>query len=168
RVHSTAGVGRLQLSPVLAPQSLEVAPVEHGDDLAVEQAQLPDLLVLAVRVRLPHRRALDVGVGVREVEVGRERLPQAPVVVVLELERVRLVLPGDAVRVEELGHLLLGRMGETRRLRATVVAGPPRAFVSPPARSQKTPPATRARGRGPPAPPPQDPGPPVSAPAAPR
>src|SRR5262245_9280638 len=99
RVHSTAGVGRLQLSPVLAPQSLEVAPVEHGDDLAVEQAQLPDLLVLAVRVRLPHRRALDVGVGVREVEVGRERLPQAPVVVVLELERVGLVLPGDAVRV---------------------------------------------------------------------
>jgi hypothetical protein len=47
-----------------------------------------------------------------QVEVRRERLGRAALVVVLEGERPGLVLPRDVVEVEELGELPLRVVGE--------------------------------------------------------
>jgi hypothetical protein len=48
----------------------------------------------------------------RKVEVGRERLERPTLLVGVEHERARLVVPLDAVEVEELGEAPLGVMGE--------------------------------------------------------
>jgi hypothetical protein len=66
--------------------------------------------------RRAHLGALDVEARVREVEVGRHRLEQTAVLVVLERERVRLVLPRQPGVVQQLGELALRRVREPRRL----------------------------------------------------
>src|SRR5262249_50565940 len=74
---------------------------------------------LAVLLRdelLVQRRDLDVEVVHREIEVGRERLHRPAVAVVFENERARLVLPHDAVEVEQLRELPLGVVRKTNQL----------------------------------------------------
>ncbi|MHB8463939.1 MAG: hypothetical protein ACYDH6_17685 [Acidimicrobiales bacterium] len=56
---------------------------------------------------LVERRDLDIEVVGRQVEVGAERLRRVALTVPFENERLGLVLPGDAVEVEQLGELAL-------------------------------------------------------------
>ncbi len=76
--------------------------------------QPAQLAVLARDVALPHRGDLEVEAQLGQVEVGRDRLAHAAVVVAAEHERVGLVLPANAQSVESSGALDLGLMGETR------------------------------------------------------
>ena len=57
--------------------------------------------------------SLDVRADRRQIEVRRHRFDDTSVVVRLEQERVRLVLPRDAVLVEEPRVLRLGWMSES-------------------------------------------------------
>src|SRR5689334_15777683 len=83
-------------------QALDVAPVEELDpNLRVTLAELAELPVLARDERLLHHGHLDIEVLLREVEVRRERVRDAPVGRFFERERMRLVLPRDAVEVEQ-------------------------------------------------------------------
>jgi hypothetical protein len=73
---------------------------------------------------LVERGDLDEQVVGREVEVGTEGLDGIALAVALENERTGLVLPRDAVEVEELRELPLGVVREARvfvRLRADVL-----------------------------------------------
>ena len=108
--------GQLERQAVALAQALEVAPVEDAHDHPLG-AQLPDLPVLARGQLLSHGGALDVDVRLGEEEVGGERLCHVPLLVALEDEGVRLVLPGDAELVEHRGELALHgvREGEFHR-----------------------------------------------------
>ena len=89
-------------------KALDVAPVEELDvDVRVEPSQFPELAVLASDERLLHHGHLDEEILLREVEVRRERAGNASLLVPLEDERMRLVVPADAVIVEDLGALKL-------------------------------------------------------------
>src|SRR5690606_40383098 len=68
----------------------------------LELAHLPVLLGVELLV---HGRDLDEEIVVRESEVGSEPLDRFSIVVELDGERLGLVLPGDAVEVEEEGEL---------------------------------------------------------------
>ena len=99
---------RRRLEPVLHEEVQVVALVEHLDlDLGVQLAQAARLAVLLRHELLVQRRDLDVEVVRGEVEVGRERLHRVAVAVTLERERARLVVPLDAVEVEQLRELPL-------------------------------------------------------------
>ena len=76
--------------------------------------ELPQLPVLPRDERLLHHGDLDVEILIREVEVGPERLDHRPVLGLLEDERPRLVLPGHAVVVEQLGALEFRVVRKTR------------------------------------------------------
>src|SRR5690242_5560442 len=89
-------------------------------DVRISRAELPQLAVLAGDERLFHDGQLDVEVLVREVEVGRERLEHAALRILLEDEGPRLVLPRDAVVVEDLRALELRLTREARWLRAAI------------------------------------------------
>ena len=80
--------------------------------MGVALAQLAELPVLPGHERLLHRRQLEVEILVGQVEVGREGLDHAALVVLLEHERVRLVLPRHAVVVEHLRTLTFHIVGE--------------------------------------------------------
>ena len=95
---------------------------DERDDLAVERPQLPQLAPLPVRQLGAHLGALDVEIGLRQVEVGRHGLERLAVLAVGERERVRLVLPRQAGLVEELGELALGLVNEAGRLLSPKVA----------------------------------------------
>jgi hypothetical protein len=88
----------------------------------MEIGQLTQLAALPVRQRRFHLGALDVEPCFRQVEVGRDRLQQPAVLVPCERERVRLVLPGQAGRVQQLGELALGLVREARRLFSPEIA----------------------------------------------
>jgi hypothetical protein len=77
----------------------------------VDRCQQPQLAALPVREAGLHLRALDVEPRFREVEVRCHRLQQPAVLVARERERVRLVLPGQPGRVEQLA---LGIVREAR------------------------------------------------------
>ncbi len=99
-------------------EALEVAPGEELDlDIGVPLAELADLSVLAGDEGLLHHRHLEICVLLREIEVRREGLEHAAVLVLLEDEGVRLVLPGDSVEVENPGAFDLRVVGEMRRIR---------------------------------------------------
>src|SRR6266481_6394697 len=89
-------------------------------DVRIPLAELPQLAVLARDERLLHDGQLDVEILVGEVEVGRERLEHAALRVLLEDEGPRLVLPRDAVIVEDLRALELRLAREARRLGPTI------------------------------------------------
>src|SRR5262245_63542303 len=92
---------RREVEPVALREALDVAAVEElHPHVGIELPQLAQLPVLAGDERLLHHRDLDVEILLREVEVGRERLDDAALLVALEHERARLVLPGNAVEVE--------------------------------------------------------------------
>src|SRR5262245_21516608 len=102
-------------------EALEVAPVEERDpDVGIPLAQLAQLPVLAGDERLLHGGYLDVEVLLGEIEVGREGFGHAPVVVLFEYERPRLVFPRNVVVVEHLGALELGGTREPRRFGAAI------------------------------------------------
>src|SRR5680860_1844631 len=99
---------RRWLEAVLDQQVQVVALVEHLDPGArVELAEPARLAILLGHELLVERRDLDVEVVRAEIEVGRETLHRVVVDVAFEGERPRLVLPVDAVEVEELGELAL-------------------------------------------------------------
>src|SRR5262249_24879827 len=74
--------------------------------------ELSQLAVLTGHERLLHHRDLEVEILLGEVEVGRERLGDAPVLVAREDERVRLVDPPHTVVVEDLRLLPLRLVDE--------------------------------------------------------
>ena len=86
----------------------------------IEALNLAELAVLARHERLLHDGDLDEEVLLGKVEVGRERAHDATVLVALEDERLRLVVPGDAVVVEDLRALHLDTVGEPRGLAPTI------------------------------------------------
>src|SRR3954454_5538028 len=100
-VHCVIELRLVGTRPRAAEQTLEVGALEERDDRAVPLAQLPRLPPLARHEPPPRRRALDVDADRRQVEVGRHRFDDAAVFMGLEPERVRLVLPRDAVLVQE-------------------------------------------------------------------
>src|SRR5471032_273809 len=110
--------GRLR-QPVTGCEPCEVALVEELDlHIRVELSQLAELPVLAGDERLLHHGHLQVQVLVPEVEVGRERLGDAALIVAGEHEGRRLVFPRDSVPVQDLCVLELRRVGKAWRLRA--------------------------------------------------
>src|SRR3954451_7548940 len=99
---------------VAVGERLDVAPVEHLDaHVRIQLAQAPHLAVLLRDERLLHRRHFDVEVLLGQVEVGGEGKAHLAVRPRLEHERMWLVLPGDAVKVEHATELALGVVGET-------------------------------------------------------
>ena len=116
---------RRRFQAVLHEQRLVVALVEDLDlHVGIELAQAAHLPVLLGDQLLVERGDLDEQVVGREVEVGTEGLDGIALAVALENERTGLVLPRDAVEVEELGELALGVVREARvlvRLRADVL-----------------------------------------------
>ena len=112
---------RGELQPVALREPLDVPPVEElHAHVGIEALNLAKLAVLARHERLLHDRDLDEEVLLREVEVGREGTDDASVLVPLEDEGVRLVVPRNAVVVEDLGALDLDPVGEPWRLVATI------------------------------------------------
>src|SRR5207302_1190362 len=75
--------------------------------LGMQLAQASGLPVLLRDELLVERGDLDVQVVRRQIEVGCERLHGLAVAVTFQRERARLVLPLDAVEVEELRELPL-------------------------------------------------------------
>src|SRR5439155_5076997 len=92
-----------RLRQVVLGEKLPEVPVVQQLDLHVriELPQAPQLAVLARDQALLHPRDLDVEVEVGDVEVGREALGHAPVLVPGQVERARLVLPAQPVEVEQ-------------------------------------------------------------------
>jgi hypothetical protein len=91
--------------------------VQHADlHVGVLLDEPPRLAILLRHELLVERRDLDVEVVRRQIEVGRERLDRPSVAVVFEGERTRLVLPDDAVEVEQLRELPFGVVRETNQL----------------------------------------------------
>src|SRR5207247_11000303 len=87
--------------------------VEQLDaNVRVELTEPPQLAVLLADEALPERGQLDVELEVWEPEVGREALGHNAVQVPQDGERMRLVLPFDAIEVEDAGELRLARVGE--------------------------------------------------------
>jgi hypothetical protein len=104
---------RRGLQPVLDQQVEVVALVEELDlDVGVELPQATGLAVLLRHQLLVQRGDLDVEVVAGEVEVGTEGLDRASLLVPLKRELRGLVLPVDAVEVEQLGELPLRVVGE--------------------------------------------------------
>ena len=94
-------------------EALEVAPGKELDlDLWIPLVELADLAVLTGDERLLHHRHLEVEVLLGKVEVRREGLENAALLVGFEHERAWLVLPRDSVEVEEFRALHLGWIGE--------------------------------------------------------
>ena len=94
-----------------------VALVEHADrDVGMQLDEPARLAVLLRHELLVQRRDLDVEVVRGQVEVGSERLHRPAVAIGLQRERARLVLPGDAVEVEQLRELALGVVREPDEL----------------------------------------------------
>ena len=88
-------------------------------DAWVELSETAQLPVLLRHEALPHRGQLDVGIQPREVEVRGEHLGDS-VAVPLQGEGARLILPLDAVEVQDPCELLLAGVheGTGRMLRA--------------------------------------------------
>jgi len=89
----------------VAAQALEVVALVQRDDQIVQGARFTYLASLARHQPGLRGGALHVHARLREVEVGREGLDDLALLVVLERERVRLVEPRNAARVEELREL---------------------------------------------------------------
>jgi hypothetical protein len=118
-----AGSHRLggEAQSVALREALDIATIEELDpDVRIQPAQLPQLPILSSHERLFHHRHLDEEILLREIEVGRERAYDAALLVSVQDEGVRLVIPGDAVVVEDLRALELDAIREARRLRSAI------------------------------------------------
>src|SRR5207302_722382 len=106
-------------------QQREVVALVEDLDLAVrvQLAQSPDLLVLLRDELLVHRRHFDVGVELRQEEVRRELLDDLALLVPLDVERPRLVLPFDLVEVEQARVLAFALVREVDAVALQAVAG---------------------------------------------
>ena len=103
---------------VCGEEAFDVALVEDADlDVGLLLAELADLAVLAGHERLAQCRDLKVEVVVRQVEVGSEGRSGIAVDTPLEHERAGLVVPGDALGIEEFGDPALRIVGELHRVR---------------------------------------------------
>jgi hypothetical protein len=90
-----------------------VALVEHpAFDVRVQLTEALDLAVLLGDELLAHRGDLDEHVLGREVEVGPEELDRFAVIVPLDGEGLGLVLPVDAVEIEESREFPFAVVGE--------------------------------------------------------
>ena len=74
--------------------------------------QAPGLAVLLGNELLVKGRDLYVEIERRQVEVGREPLGGVALTVPIDVERGRLVLPGDLIEVQKLGELAFTVVGE--------------------------------------------------------
>ena len=110
-------LGRLDLGrmvAVLRQQLVDIALVEETDvDLGIQLLQPSELAVLLRDQALAHRGQLEVQVEIREIEVRREHFADLAVLLVQD-ERPWLVLPGDAVEVQDARELALARVSEER------------------------------------------------------
>ncbi len=96
------------LEPVLDEQVEVVALIKDLDlGAGVQRPELADLAVLLGDQLLVQRGDLDIEVIARQIEVGPEGLYWTAEPIPLEDELSRLVLPGDAVEVEEESELPL-------------------------------------------------------------
>ena len=103
--------------PVLGDERQVVALVEDlAGDLGISLAQPTDLPVLLGHELLAERRDLDVEVVLRQEEVRGEALQDPALAIPLDVERRGLVLPSDAIELQELGELALGRVCEAKGL----------------------------------------------------
>jgi Icc protein len=137
-----------EVESVSLGQALDVALVEELDvDVRIDLAQPPQLAVFAGGERLLHHRQFEVEILLGEVEVGRERLDDAALVVALEDERARLVLPRHAVVVEDLRALPLVLARERRLVGAEICLETGHFKGFPQARVAAGPDAAGARSR---------------------
>src|ERR1022692_2663845 len=104
---------------VLEDQVFEILLIEdlHGQ-VRIQLPQQPDLAVLARHQRLFHGGEFHVQIELRQIEIGRERFGNASLRIPLYRKIARLVLPGDAVEIQQVGEDLLALVGE-------VLAGQP-------------------------------------------
>jgi hypothetical protein len=107
-------VVRLSLQPELEEEVEVIALVEDLDGhLGVKLLQAPDLAVLLGHELLVEGGDLKEQVVSGKVKVGPERRRRLPGRVTVEDELDRLVLPGDAVKVQQLRQLTLRVVGKT-------------------------------------------------------
>src|ERR1022692_3959752 len=104
---------------VLEDQVFEILLIEdlHGQ-VRIQLPQQPDLAVLARHQRLFHGGEFHVQIELRQIEIGRERFGNASLRIPLYRKIARLVLPGDAVEIQQVSEDLLALVGE-------VLAGQP-------------------------------------------
>jgi 3',5'-cyclic-AMP phosphodiesterase len=102
-------------------ETLDVTPVkELHADVGIEALHFAQLAVLTCYEGLLHDGDLDEEVLFRQIEVGRERTHDPAFLVPLENERVGLIVPRDAVVIEDLCALNLDTVGEPRGLGSTI------------------------------------------------
>src|SRR6266568_3417974 len=112
---------RRELELVSLRQALDVALVEElHAHVGIALAQLPQLAVLPRHERLLHHSDLHIQVLLGQVEVWLEGLDDAAVLVLLEDEGLRLVLPGHTVVVQDLGAFELCLVREAGRFLASI------------------------------------------------
>src|SRR5262245_32916228 len=107
-------MSELRQPPALG-EALEVATKQDLDVRSGSLSREPHLAALPAGQRLTHHGALEVETEIREEEVGRKGLADLSVLVTLEHERVGLVLPRDAVCVEDAGECTLDGVRELGR-----------------------------------------------------
>jgi hypothetical protein len=95
-------------------EKMQVVPLveDLAPHVGIQLPQPPDLAVLLGHELLVHRRDLDEQVVVGQVEVGPEELDRLAIIVVVDGELSRLVLPLDAVEIEQSRELPLALVGE--------------------------------------------------------
>ena len=93
-------------------EASEIPSVEKGDQDTMQLLSQADLPVFTRRLRLAHDRALDVRPDLGEEEVRRERFAHLAILVPPQDKLVWLVLPGDAVLIEEQCESPFNRMGK--------------------------------------------------------
>src|SRR5436190_869831 len=112
-------LARQSLEPVLRDEREVVALVEAlAAHLRIAFPESSDLSVLLRDELLVQRGDLDVEVVLRQVEVRGELLDDVPVLVPLQVEGGRLVLPFDLIEVEESRELALAVVRESNGVAA--------------------------------------------------
>lgn len=99
--------------PVLDDQLEVITLIEDlAFDVRVIRLQTSDLLVLLGDEFLVHRGYLDVHVVVGKKEVGGEPFGGLPLFVEVDGKALRLVIPGNAIEIEEKSELTLTVVSE--------------------------------------------------------
>src|SRR5579883_629417 len=100
---------------VLNHKILDILLIEHLNiHVRIDGAQQADLAILLGHMGLLHSSQLDVQVEFREVEVRRESFLNIAVLIPLERKTAGLVIPGDAVEIQQIGEDLFAGMPKFR------------------------------------------------------
>lgn len=103
RLFQTVFDNQMQVVPLIENAAL------HLGMMLGEESNLP---VLFRDQLLVHRGYFDKRTLVRQVEIRGEELDRLTVVIKTDRERGRLVLPGQAIEVQQLGELSFAVVGE--------------------------------------------------------